>query len=336
MLSTSSRSGHGKDSGLEPASGGPVRQRSKAPSGKPRLPVLLWIYGILTVLPLLAGWLYSLAYSTGLAGHAALRAVGQPAVDSGVLAGKPLLDLDAWQRLLSPAAQGGEAWQTLTYTFGLSAVSIGFIIFIALPLSYAFVFGRRSSSLQGWLFLPLTMPPVVAAFAFLALLSPSGVLSRGAYALGLSTGIDDFPRLVNDALSTGIIATQVFLLTPFFTLVFINQARQENMPALRLAADALGSKRAQFARRIYAPLLLRRSLPLLLLYAVYLFGTYEIPLLLGRSSPRAVTVYITEQLQRFDLSNIPLGHAMAVLYTASVAVLLFFVLSRRAGQIREP
>jgi putative spermidine/putrescine transport system permease protein len=107
------------------------------------------------------------------------------------------------------------------------------------------------------------------------------------------------------------------------------------MPALRRAADALGSSRAQFARRIYAPLLLRRSLPLLLLYAVYIFGTYEIPLLLGRSSPRVVTIFVTEQLQRFDLSNIPLGHAMAVLYTALVAVLLALLLSRRTGQIRE-
>ncbi len=287
----------------------PVRNRQR---------VVLGLYALVTVVPLLAGWMYSVAYSTGFAG--VFRQGFTP---------------QHWQRLLQAPVHGGEAWITLGYTACLTLVSMALIICLALLLSHHMVFNRAGKRLYAWLFLPLTLPPAVAAFVFFELLSPAGLLSRVSVALHLTSSVEDFPRLVNDAASVGIIATQVFLLFPFFTLVFVHQAGLENMPALRRAAHSLGAGNRDFARRIYLPLMLKRSLPVLLLYGVYLVGTYEIPLLLGRSSPRVVTIFVTEQLSRFDLNNIPLGHAMAVLYSLLVVGALAFALSRRSGQLRE-
>ncbi len=277
-----------------------------------------WIYLLLTLVPLLAAWLYSLAYSLGLRG----------VLSSG-------FTLEHWVRLLGLSGQAGEAWSTLFYSLWLSAASIGLIIALALPLSALLYFRPRTQGLGLWLYLPMTLPPVVAAFVFYELLSPSGLLSRLAFAAGLSQGIGSFPRLVNDPASLGIIITQVFLLFPFFSLVFAQQASQENMAALQRLSQSLGASKGRFFRSIYAPLILRRKMPLLLLYGVLLLGTYEIPLLLGQNSPRVLSVYIVEQLSRFDLQTIPLGHAMAALYTVLVLALLLYLLSRPSGKISE-
>ena len=279
--------------------------------------LVLLFFGLLTAVPLLAGWFYSLSYSVGLAGVF-----------------RKGFTLEHWQRLLDQSSSSGQALGTLTYTACLALVSILIIVFLALLLSHQLVFASRNGSLYSWLFLPLTLPPVVAAFVFFELLSPAGLLSRLSYHFGWIASLEEFPRLVNDAASLGIIITQVFLLFPFFTLVFVHQARQEDLPALKRVALSLGAGNTHFFRRVYAPVLLKRGLPLILLYAVYLFGTYEIPLLLGRSSPRVVTVYITEQLTRFDLNNIPLGHAMAAIYSLLVVVFLLFWLNRKQSQFR--
>ncbi len=279
---------------------------------------LLLLYAMLTLVPLLAGWLYSLAYSLGLAG----------AFSQG-------FTLANWERLLPGTPGGAELYQTLGYSFWLALASLAGVLLMALLISYTVLFSRRGRALYGWLFLPLTLPPVVAAFAAYLLLNPAGLLSRLSYALGLSTGIETFPRLVNDAFSLGIIATHVFLLAPFFSLVFVHQAGLERMGELRRLARSLGCGRRGFFARVYAPLLLRRNLPLILLYGVYLLGTYEIPMLLGRSAPRSISVYITEQLTRFDTGNFALGHAAAVLYALLVALALFGLLRLRRQPISE-
>ncbi len=219
---------------------------------------LLLLYAMLTLVPLLAGWLYSLAYSLGLAG----------AFSQG-------FTLANWERLLPGTPGGAELYQTLGYSFWLALASLAGVLLMALLISYAVLFSRRGRALYGWLFLPLTLPPVVAAFAAYLLLNPAGL------------------------------------------------------------ARSLGCGRKGFFARVYAPLLLRRNLPLILLYGVYLLGTYEIPMLLGRSAPRSISVYITEQLTRFDTGNFALGHAAAVLYALLVALALFGLLRLRRQPISE-
>jgi putative spermidine/putrescine transport system permease protein len=80
--------------------------------------------------------------------------------------------------------------------------------------------------------------------------------------------------------------------------------------------------------RIFFPVLLKKGAPLMLLYGIFFFGAYEVPLLLGQQAPQAVTVFITEKMDKFDLMNIPVGHAMATVYTMIVALLATFFLKR--------
>ncbi len=258
------------------------------------------LYVVLTIGPLLLGLGYSLLYSLGLLGL----------MNDG-------FTLEHWVRL----GESG-AWLSLLYSLVLTVVSLLLVLVLALQLSWWQVFHARARWLYRFLFVPLLFPPLIAGFAWFYLLSPAGILSRLTYQLGLIDSLEAFPRLVNDYWSVGILVTHVFLVFPLFALLFTEQARQERMLELREVALTLGSGQGPFFRRVYLPLLMQKSSPLIWLYAIFLLGTYEVPLLLGRSSPRVVTVFITDKLTRFNLADIPVGHAMAVIYTVLVLVVI--------------
>jgi putative spermidine/putrescine transport system permease protein len=263
--------------------------------------VVIALFVVFMVLPLAAGFTYSLLYSLGLAG----------------LLGKGFTTAH-WATLLG----SGEIWSSLAYTGLLTVISLALMLAIALPLAYALHFGHKSKGMQFSLYLPLAVPPLIAAFAWNQILSPSGIVSRIANHVGLSDGIDTFPRLVNDFANVGILTTHVFLLFPLFTLVFLNIARKENLSGMRDMSATLGATQRQFFTQVFAPMLLQRAGSLLLLYAVFLLGAYEVPLLLGRSSPRVVTLMIVDKVGKFDLAGIPVGHAMAVLYSLLVGIIV--------------
>jgi putative spermidine/putrescine transport system permease protein len=82
-------------------------------------------------------------------------------------------------------------------------------------------------------------------------------------------------------------------------------------------------------RFIYIPLLILKVRNIILLYAIFLLGTFEVALLLGRSQPRTISIYITEKLTKFNLQDIPLGHSMAVLYLILVFALISILLRKR-------
>lgn len=257
------------------------------------------IFVVLTTLPLLAGLCYSLFYSLGMVG----------------ILGKGFT-LQNWVSLFT---EGG-GLLSLLYSLYLTLTSL--VLILALALLFAWWQGGKT---RPWfyktLFLPLTMPPLITAFLWYYLLSPSGFLSRICYSIGLSSGIESFPRMVNDSFGIGILVCHVFLVFPLFTILFIHQANKERVAELQQMALTLGSTKLQFFVRVFVPLLLKRSSLLVILYTIFLLGTYEVPIIMGQSSPRTLSVFITEKLTRFDLTDIPEGHAMAFIYSIIVIAL---------------
>ncbi len=271
--------------------------------------IVIGLYALITIGPLAMGLGYSLLYSFGLIGL----------MNDG-------FTLEHWIRLWNSS----DALGTLWYTFWLTIVSLLLTLSLSLLLSWKYVHGQASGIWYRSLFLPLLFPPLIAALAWFYLLSPAGIVSRIAYHLNVTNAIEAFPRLVNDQWSVGILATHVFLVFPLFTLLFIEQARKESIPDLFKMARTLGSKKSQFLRKIYVPLLLLKSRPVIWLYGVFLFGTYEVPLLLGQSSPRTMTIFITEKMSRYNLNDIPVGHAMAVVYSLLVLVFIHIFVRKKA------
>jgi len=268
------------------------------------------VYVLICVVPMAAGLIYSLLYSLGLTG----------VFSEG-------FTLQYWRELLMDA----EAIGSLGYTLYLTLLSLLLILSLALYLSWRqLITAAGPDPFYRSLYIPLLFPPLIAAFAWFYLLSPGGILSRLTHQLGWIESVQAFPRLVNDAWGVGILLTHLFLVFPLFTLLFIDESRKERLSELRRTSLTLGSNEWQFFCRIYAPLLLRRSASLIWLYGIFLMGAYEVPLLLGRTSPRVVTIFIRDKMSKYNLLDIPTGHAMIVLYTLLVILIVGLFTQRQS------
>lgn len=263
------------------------------------------IFVLLAVLPLVAGLVYAGLYSLGLVG---LQGKGP--------------SLEAWQTVLGSSRW----WSSLGASIYIALASIGSAALLALGI-LSNKQGRGKNPEAGfWIYLPLTMPAMVVGLWIFQALSPAGLFSRLAFASGWINSLQEFPRLVQDKASLGIILAHVFMATPFLTILFIQMYHRENLGELSSLARSLGASEGQIRWRVRLPILIRKAAPTLLLYFIFVLGSYEIPLILGRSAPQMVSVHIIDQLQGFDLATKPQAYAMALMYAFLVlgmVILLF-------------
>ncbi|HKK46266.1 MAG TPA: ABC transporter permease subunit [Balneolaceae bacterium] len=259
---------------------------------------------LLAVLPLVLGIVYALGYSLGLIGI----------LSQG-------LTLKYWQQALSDI----EFWFSLGYTFYIAFATIGLTVILALTLTLYLRKPLRSGFARFSVYVPLAFPAIVVAFLVFQLASQSGFFARIVYQLGWITDSSSFPGLVNDPLGIGIITAHTFMAVPFFTLYFMNLHDQENIAVLSQVAETLGASRAEQIRRIAVPLLLRRAFSTLVLYTIFVMGSYEIPLLLGRQSPQMMSVLVIRKLRKFSLATIPEAYITALVFIGIIIGLLMVI-----------
>ena len=229
-------------------------------------------------------------------GYAALYSVGAVGLLSEGLG------LEAWRRVL----EEGEAAGAFGLSLYVAVVTVGLVLAISLGL--ALVLRHRlgeGGALQAFLYAPLAIPAVVGAFLVFQLLTPSGLVARWLAAAGLLESMDAFPRLVNDRWAVGVVVAHVGLAVPYFTLLFAELYRSERLGELGRLARTLGATARDVRWRLEVPLLLRRARANAALLGVAVFGSYEIPLLLGRQSPQMVSVLTVRKFERFSLVDKP-------------------------------
>ena len=228
--------------------------------------------------------------------------------------------LGNWAELLT-----GEFGRSIAFSAYVALASIVGALGVALTLLLVARPTLTQPAAYRLLFLPLTLPPIVAAFVVFQLLSGGGVVSRLVWHAGLVDGPGAFPALVQDPYGLGIILTHTLLVFPFLLLVLLNLWQNESLGELSRVAASLGAGRRHVVLKVQLPLLLRGIFPLAALYFVFFLGAYDIPLVLGASSPRMMSVLVLEKLQRYNLADIPVAYAMATWYAllclATIAVL---------------
>ncbi len=248
----------------------------------------------LTAGPVIAGLLFMLLYSTGLMG---LLAHG--------------FTLQFWGRVLADT----QTWISLIYSLLVGGASLGSSLVLALALQSALGDRLHRGPLRGLLFLPLAVPPLVAALLSVEIIGNAGLFARLAHLFGWIERPEDFPTLLFTPLGIGIILTHLMLVTPFLLLLLDRVARNEQIESLVQVAHTLGASRWTAWRQVSLPILLRASLPVLSVYLLALMGAFEIPLLVGAQAPPMISVLIQRRSQ-FDIAARPEAYALACLYAA--------------------
>ncbi len=197
-----------------------------------------------------------------------------------------------------------------------SVLSTILAIVCALVLRETFL-GKRFIS---FLFqISLAIPHIVTALVVLLLTTQSGLLSRIAYAFGLISEPREFPELVFDPFSIGIILTYLLKEVPFIGIIVL-AILQTLGPEHEETAATLGASRWQRFRYVTLPLIAPGTLSAFIIVFAYVFGAFEIPYLLGRTDPAALPVLAFRDYLNVDLNT--RAEAMAI----NVLMLLFVLL----------
>ena len=200
--------------------------------------------------------------------------------------------------------------------FTATLVSTVLAVVSALVLRDTFV-GRDAIS---FLFqLSLSIPHMVVALAILLLTTQGGLLARIIYATGLITEPSQFPELVFDRNSIGIILVYILKEVPFMGIIVLAILQGVGRDYEETAVT-LGANRWQRFRFVILPLILPGTLSAFIIVFAYVFGAFEIPYLLGRTDPAALPVVGFRYYLDVDLN------ARTEAMTLNVFILLFVLI----------
>lgn len=246
------------------------------------------------------------------------------------LTGEADVGLDAYRSLVSGEAGSGDLLVSAAFTLWVSTASTILAATVALA-AVAWLDGpRRGRLASGLLHLNLAIPHVVWAVALLLLLSQSGIVARGTAAVGLLDDPAGFPILVRDRYGIGVILHYAAKEAPFLALVGLALLRSRPRE-LGLMADTLGASGLRRVRLVTVPTVLPGMALASALVFAFVFGAYEAPVVLGASSPRALSVVGIDLFNAADLTRRPVAMALGVLMTIGVATILWavWVIARR-------
>ena len=196
--------------------------------------------------------------------------------------------------------------------------------------------GKTRGGLLYAIRVPILVPHAVVAVFVIQLLSQNGLLARVGFALGLLEDSAQFPQLLYTPGYWGTILAYLWKEIPFvayFVLAFMSSISA----TLGEAAENLGAS----ALRSFLEITLPMSIPVIakafLIIFIFAFGGYELPLLLGATLPKALSVQTYLAYTSPDLLQRPLAMAMnaVMLLISSALALIFgsmvFWLNRRMG-----
>jgi putative spermidine/putrescine transport system permease protein len=208
----------------------------------------------------------------------------------------------------------------LTLKLATAATVISAVAGLALALGLREV-ARRSRTINLLLQIPLSVPHLAMAGALITVIAPSGLLARGAYALGFIRAPADFPALINDRYGAGIVLSYVLKEAPFvalMTLALLTRLGDE----YEQAARTLGASAWRRFRHVTAPLVAPAVVSSSLMVFAFIFGAFEVPFILGRPFPAMLSVVAQQRYLDVNLAVRPGAialAAMSALVTAALA-----------------
>ena len=227
--------------------------------------------------------------------------------------GQTELSFDAYREVLT----GEDFLDSLALTVYVAGASTG--ISTVLAVLAALALRRSSGRFSSVVFqLPITIPHLVAAVGIALVVSQTGLGARLAAAVGLIGEPADFPALLYDRYSVGIILTYVWKEVPFIALVVLASLRGVAAD-LEDVARTLGASAWQRFWFVVFPVISPAVVAASLIVFAFTFGAFEVPYLLGKTYPTILPVMAYNEYRDIDLAARPVAMAINVLITLVTA-----------------
>ncbi len=242
--------------------------------------------------------------------------------------GQTEISLDAYREVLA----SGDFIDSLLLTVYIALAST--VISTTLAVLGALALRRSSGTLSAVVFqIPITVPHLVAAVGIALVVSQTGLGARLASALGLIGEPSDFPALLYDRYSIGIILTYVWKEVPFVALVVLAGLRGV-ASELEEVAQTLGANAWQRFWHVIFPVIAPGVVAASLIVFAFTFGAFEVPYLLGRDYPTILPVTAYNEYRSIELSDRPASMAINVIIAVITALFAaaYLRLSRGLGR----
>jgi len=234
--------------------------------------------------------------------------------------------LDAYLQLIKSPGFVPSLLLTIFISVLATLLAVVLAVATALTLRKRFVGKKIVSFLYQF---PLTVPHLVVAVGVLLLVSQSGLMARAAFQVGLINDSAQFPILVFDNLGIGVILVYVWKEVPFIGLIAL-AVLQSMGNDYEEQARTLGANSWQTFRHVLLPLIIPGILPGSIIVFAYVFSSFEVPYLLGKSYPAMLSVLSYRMYIDVDLDARPQAMAMSILIADVVLILVLFY--RRLSQ----
>lgn len=180
---------------------------------------------------------------------------------------------------------------------------------------------RKGRPLPGVYRAPIYVPHIIVALFLFVLLTQSGLVARALFHLGLIPNMEAFPRLIFDKNGVGIILAYLWKELPFMTYITYDVFRTLDT-RYDAIAGSLGAGTLQKVRHIYLPQLWPSITSGFVMIFSYAFGSYEVPLLLGPTIPRALPVLSYIYYSSVDLRE----HVYAMACNSIITIVILLTL----------
>ncbi len=223
-----------------------------------------------------------------------------------------------------------ESLDNLRITMEITLGSIALLLVVGLGLALYLRFGRSRflPAIRTLALFPLFVPGVIAGFALIRFLGPTGLLPLALRALGL-TGYQT-PYLH----ASGAVIGLVWENLPLTVMLLAAGLSQIPDAAIEAARD-VGAGRGRIALHIVLPQLGRTLAVIVCLDFLQIFGAFTIPYLLGPAAPQMMSIFMQRTFSEVgDAGAAQTQAGVSFLVCATVGAvytLLVFRGSARAG-----
>jgi putative spermidine/putrescine transport system permease protein len=212
---------------------------------------------------------------------------------------------------------------SLRFSLYISLLSSMIAVIVGVLLAYSILRSKYKKGIEDVIYkLPIIVPHSVAALLVYNVLAQSGILPRLLYNLGIISNQTSFPSLIFDRKGIGIITAYLWKEIPFIAMLVYTVLSNIN-DKLSEAALNLGANRRQVFWHILLPLIMPTILSSFIIIFAFSFGAFEVPYLLGPTSPKTLPVKAYIEYTNPDLTHRPYTMAINMILTLCSLVLVW-------------
>lgn len=211
--------------------------------------------------------------------------------------------------------------KSLLFTLKTSFISASLSVILGVLLSYALMKEKFSKFRRLILNTPIVVPHIVVVLLMFITFSQSGMVSRVLYKLNIIDTSSQFISIVSDQGGIGIIMVYLWKGIPYTTITTYNILRNMS-DKLESVAINLGANKLQSFRYIILPLAMPSIISAFIMLFAFAFGSFEVPFLIGPSTPKTLAVQAYLSYSSSDLFQRPDAMVMNVTLSLISFVLL--------------